>query len=349
MKILIPGSSWVGGIREHIGDGFRQNGIEPILLSFSKIFSLYEALKIHQIQYLSIKVEYNKIVKYNNLVINKAKEIKPDLFLTFSGGKIFPSTVEFLRNKLKIKTISIVADNPFDSSRDNCFSMSLQHYHHIFVCDGIWIDNISKIVKSDVKIYKYILGYNPKYFFPISQDEITDTDIEKFSCDMSFTGSNYGNNAEGAYRAGILNQLQQFNVKVWGEGKWEERFKYYENLQKIYKGKRLEWSELRKLYTLSKINLNMPSPQIYTSFQPRLFDIAAVKGFQIIDKRPDLFNYFKEDELVTFESIPDLIEKANYFIKYPEKREVYVENLYKKIAIRFTWLKQVKYIIDRID
>ncbi|MBA7529198.1 hypothetical protein ES705_21391 [subsurface metagenome] len=352
MKIFISGTAWIGIIKEDIAEGFKENGIEPIILNYTDVKTSYESyyktLKLHQINYFNKKHFDNKIVKYNNEVIEKSRKLRPDLFLTFSGGFLLPSTVDFLRNNLKVKTISIVADNPFDSSREKYFPMALPYYDHIFVCDSIWIENISKVVGKDVKIHKYTLGYSPKYFYPISQNEISPLDIENFSCDMSFTGSNYSNKAEGAYRSGIINQLDSFNVKLWGDETWKERFIYHKNLQKFYQGIRLSWSDLRKLYTLSTINLNLPSPQAFTTFQPRTFNVAAVKGFQIIDKRPDLYNYFKEDELVTFETIPELIEKAKYFINNPGDRKSNVENLYNKIVNRFTWQNQVKLLLDII-
>ena len=68
----------------------------------------------------------------------------------------------------------------------------------------------------------------------------------------------------------------------------------------------------------------MPSPQLLTAFQPRVFEIPAVGGFQIVDYREDLFEFFDENELVTFQSVTELKDKVDYYLKNLEKRKPYI-------------------------
>jgi spore maturation protein CgeB len=93
----------------------------------------------------------------------------------------------------------------------------------------------------------------------------------------------------------------------------------------------------------------MPSPQIFTGFQPRLFDIAAAKGFQIIDDREELHEYFTDDEIVIFKNIPDLKDKIRYYLDHPEKRKEKVEKLYKKVVNNFSWEKQIRKMLNIIN
>ena len=93
----------------------------------------------------------------------------------------------------------------------------------------------------------------------------------------------------------------------------------------------------------------MPSPQIFTGFQPRTFEIAACKGFQIADWREELDEWFTGEELVTFRNIPDLVEKIEFFLKYPEKRIPYVDKMYLKVTRNHTWKQKTVEIMRLLN
>lgn len=226
----------------------------------------------------------------------------------------------------------------------------MRYYDIIFVTDKIWIPSIRNVAPY-AKIIKIVSGggFNKSLFSPVKEIEITDVDRDELGCDISFTGESYGMRGEGGYRSGILDQLGDYNMKIWGDERWKLRFPYYNNLEKAYHGGRLPFNKLRKLYHLSTINLNMPSPQVFTGFQPRVFEIAACKGFQIVDWREELDEIFTEDELVTFKNIPDLFDKLEYYTRNPEKRQSYIDKLHKKVWENYGWEKCAKEMIDIIE
>ena len=170
-------------------------------------------------------------------------------------------------------------------------------------------------------------GYNPDIFFPVEEPDITDEEREILSCDISFTGESYGMLAEGGYRAGILDQLGSFNVKIWGDKGWERRFPYYSNLQRFYRGGRLSYDHLRKLYNLSTINLNMPAPQIFTGFQPRVFEIAACRGFQIVDWREELDIYLTRMSLSALRAQGNCLRKQIILLSIL-KKEILISKMH---------------------
>jgi spore maturation protein CgeB len=348
-KVLLPGTNWQGRLLEHIGQAFEKSGLSIRHLYYShKQPMIYRITALNRISNVQEKLARDSHEKYNRRVVDTASNYKPDLLFTLSGGKLLPETVETIKAKTGGRTATFVADNPFDSSRDKYYAMSLQHYDFIFVAEKYFIETIRKIAPRS-RIFKMTAGYNPDVFFPVNPYEITEIDRQKYECDVSFTGANYGQGAEGAYRSGILSQLGEFNLRIWGYGDWPFRFKYYPSLKRAYKGESLEYSELRKLYTLSRINLNMPSPQIISGLHPRIFDIAAVNGFQIIDEREELWEHFTDREVVTFRSVPELKEKIAYFMKYPLQRNEYVEKLGHKVRNGYSWMKQIEKMLKLIE
>lgn len=348
MKILIITPQWIGGLFESIANAFSTPENEVIKMSYEKQKSILYKVKLHNIIQIKNKLDKKSWEIFNNNVKKVISDSKPDIFISFNESNLFSTTVKFAQDH-NCKTINFVADNPFDPLRFSHYPISLKYYHTIIIHDKIWIPSIRNVAK-DSKIEKIICGgaFDLGVFFPVEKSEITREDIEKLSCDVSFTGESYGMRGEAGYRSDILDYLGKFDVKIWGDAFWKKRFPYYSNLEKFYQGGRLSYDHLRKLYQISTINLNMPSPQVFTGFQPRTFEIAACKGFQIADWREELDDVFTDEELVTFKNIPDLLEKIEYFTKYPEKRIPYIEKMHKKVIKYHNWDVRVKEIMELI-
>ncbi|HOM41822.1 MAG TPA: glycosyltransferase [Bacteroidales bacterium] len=348
MKILFVKNTWIGNVFDSFVNSFKKSGHEVNVFCFRSENSIMKKLKLHNIIQVKNFLTNREIYNSNRLVLNEFQKFKPDLFISINEASILPETVNFIQKK-NCFTVNFVADNPFDPLRFSFYPITLKYYNLIFVHDKIWIHSIRNIAPKS-RVEKIICGggYDPSLFFPVEYEEITDDERERLKCDISFTGESYWMKGEGGYRAGILDQLGDYNVKIWGDSGWKKRFPYYFNLKRFYQGERLTYEDLRKLYRVSIIVLNMPSPQIFTGFQPRTFEIAACKGFQIADWREELDEWFTEDELVTFKDIPDLFDKIEFFLKNPDKRASYVENIYKKVVNNYTWDERVKDILNII-
>jgi spore maturation protein CgeB len=348
-RILIITPPWIGGLFEHIAGAFEKRGDEVVKLSYRRQPSILRKVKIHNIIQVRQYLERKSWEKFNFEVLAACKEQKPELFLSFNESFLFSTTIEKIQ-KEGCRTVNFVSDNPFDSLRFSFFPISLKYYDTIFVFDEAWIPGV-RMVAPRSKVTKLISGggFNPHIFYPAEEKAITALERDQLTCDISFTGESYGMRGEGGYRSDILDYLGEHNVKIWGDEGWKQRFPYYRNLSRYYQGGRLSYDHLRKLYHLCTINLNLPSPQVLSGFQPRTFEIAACKGFQIADWREELDEWFDEDELVTFRNIPELLEKVDYFVRRPEERTAYVEKLYKKVVKSHSWEVRVEEIMKAID
>lgn len=346
MKILFPQTSWAGGFMYSIAKAFRNLGHETEISTpssnqtFLKYLSLGQVVYINNIRKKRIRDEHNKNV------INASQKFKPDILFTMNGSsELLPETIDYIKKNVKCKIISYVADNPFDPLRNKYFGTILPKFDVLLVADNIWIPNIKKIAPNS-HIIHFVGGFDKNLFFPVSEGLISESEKDKLSCEVSFTGGSYNGRGEGNYRAGIMSHLLEFDLKIWGDPGWQNMAKYFPGLKYAYKGNRLSYDNLRKLYAICPINLNMPSPQILTSFQPRLFDIAATKGFQLVDHGSDICKYFDNQEVVTFQSIPDLKDKINYYLNNRNERDKIVENCYKKVINNYTWEHSFKRVLD---
>lgn len=349
MKIAFPFNTFPGGFLKSIETSFRDLGHDTFTTKAFHSSFLPKVLKRSKYEPL-VSLASQKIKKsFNEELLKQILNFKPDIFINNSGGGLFPSTVKKIKEETNCLMITLIADNPCDPDprRDQYFPMTLQFYDIFLNPEPVW-DKIINNLCENPKIIRFLGGYDPNNFFPIKSSSISDSEYQELSCDVSFTGGSYNQSAEGAYRSGIMSQFSEYNLKIWGDSGWKYRFKFMPEIEEAYQGPRLSYEKLRKLYTVSKINLNIPSPQIFSSFQPRVFDIAAVKGFQIIDHSRYLDDVFKDIYVPTFKSIKELKEKVEYYIKHEDQKERIKEEMYKIVVENYTWQQQTKELLKKI-
>ncbi len=102
-----------------------------------------------------------------------------------------------------------------------------------------------------------------------------------------------------------------------------------------------------KIFKLSKINLNMTNRAIRSGIPLRIFDILGCGGFLITNYQPELLDYFVPDQdLVLYDSIPDLINKLDYYLTHESEREQIAKNGYNKVKQFHTYEIRLKHMID---
>jgi hypothetical protein len=351
MKILFPFNDWVGGFQESMKTACEELGHEVYGCTRYKSSILLRIL--HRISNnikigLENKIKESRIISSNKFLIENIIRFKPDIFISIIGQGYLPQTIKYIQQELGVKTISYVADNPCDPNRTKYFAMSLRYFDVLLYPDDIWLKILDRLAPKSIKI-KFLGGYDPKLFFPADIKNANEYHLKKLTHDIVFSGGSYYESAEGAYRAGILGQLAEegYKIQIWGDSGWEFRKKFYPGLEGVINKYRLQYEDLRYLLQLSKIYINMPSPQIFTAFQPRVFEIAAAKGFQIIDHSDDLYPIFGEN-FVSFRSYADLKEKINYYLVHSNERIRISEKMYEVVKENYTWKNQLRKVLDNL-
>jgi len=286
--------------------------------------------------------------EYNAHLLERCLEAKPDLFIVFNESRIYTETLAEIKKRTKCRMACVIADDPFDSVRFTDFPHNLKYFDFIFNGEPAFTPNISRIAPK-AEIFLSVLGYEPSIYKPLPLSVITQKDRERFECDLSFTGSSYSRKAEGGYRSEMLGYLTDYDLRIWGDDKWDYRFRFIPSLSKCFKGERLPYNDLLKLYTLSKINLNLANPQVIAAFQPRIFEIAAVKGFQIADNHKLIRHFFSEEEIVVFDTIAELLEKIRYYLDNEDKRTAMIDRMHKRVIEEFTYDKWAEKVINCIN
>lgn len=109
------------------------------------------------------------------------------------------------------------------------------------------------------------------------------------------------------------------------------------------------WSEMPKVFRMSKINLNFTIPNIKSGIPLRIWDVLGCGGFLLTNYQAELPYYFKEGEdLVCFDGVEDLREKVGYYLTHEEERRRVAENGYRKVKEGHNYIERILTILETV-
>lgn len=131
----------------------------------------------------------------------------------------------------------------------------------------------------------------------------------QFDHRVSFVGS------YSSERYSILKSLDVNNISVFGWG-WN---RVRTQLKQDQSSRVLSLDDMCGVFLSSQINLNFFTKQNFDVTNMRLYEIAAVGGFQIVEDSEAVRRIFEDGvEVVTFKNIEDLNRKIKFYLARPE-------------------------------
>jgi spore maturation protein CgeB len=199
-----------------------------------------------------------------------------------------------------------------------------------------------------------------------------------FSCDVTFVGQPHGNRKrwiEAVREAGI-------NVHAWGNG-WESGRLSQEEMIKVFATSRINLNlsnasstgtgnngPIHRLRTLAAATLPKGLKQslkrsivrstketaaavdnlLPEQIKGRNFEVPGCGGFMLTGKAEDLDSYYQEGrEIVSFRTIPELIEKIRYYLSHEEERIAVAEAGYKRTLNEHTYVHRFTDIFQHLQ
>ncbi len=277
----------------------------------------------------------------NSRYLNEIKKFKPNIILVIKGETVFPETLKKIKKTLGIPCMSYIWDSPFftytgktaDIYRKNNFAEGMDLYEHIFIYDPYYVEELKK---SGLRELSYLpLATDTDQYRKVTLNE---NENNEYDFDISFVGSPFPARIE------IFEKLRDFKLGVFGDG-WREMYKN-KNLPAYYKGN-ATGEKVLKIYSGSKIVLNIHDPEAKHSVNTRTFDIPASGAFELTDYKPEIEKLFNiGEEMVCYKDIPDLLKLAGYYLNNPSERQRIAENGKKRIFGGHTWRHRVKEMIE---
>lgn len=114
-----------------------------------------------------------------------------------------------------------------------------------------------------------------------------------------------------------------------------------------YRGSVDYFSQMPKVFYGSKINLNFTIPNIQSGIPLRVWDILGARGFLLTNYQPELELYFDiGKDLVVFEDITELEQKASYYLEHEEERREIAKNGYLKVKKFHSYMQRMQQLMD---
>lgn len=143
--------------------------------------------------------------------------------------------------------------------------------------------------------------------------------------------------AEVQRRRALIELSKYFNVNVFSNSDVSDLVRVH------YMGSVDYWSELPRVFRESKVNLNFTIPNIKSGIPLRVWDVLGARGFLLTNYQAEIPLYFKEGEdLVCFDGIEDLKEKAAYYLSHDEERKEIAWNGYEKVKKYHSYVNRIQ-------
>jgi spore maturation protein CgeB len=255
----------------------------------------------------------------------KASEFQPDLILSLAQAPLTPDAIQ----KLRALNIPVVFWFVEDFRTLPYWNEIASSYDHIFTLQkGTFHDELRAKKVQDCY-------YLPQACFPDIHKPLDVTGAAVYQADVSFVGAGYHNRVQSFPR------LMDLDFKIWGEG-WNLETPLGKQVQN--NNKRISTEETVAIYNAAKINLNLHSSTYHYGINrdgdfvnPRTFEIAACRGFQLVDNRKDLSHMFKiGEEIIAFDTLDQMREQIDYYLLRPEERNAIALKSYQRVQMEHT-------------
>jgi spore maturation protein CgeB len=319
-KVAVIGSNLFDTLGFHFNLTFNNIGYN------SKIFDIYDHYSLEGLTNYTTRFSIN----FENLIFkrlaNKIINFKPDLVLCLYRN-VPPFVIDLIKKEFRIKVVFLTGDHLGNFERGYPF---ISDFDAFFVKDKY----IVRILKDKLNLNAY---YLPESFNPqIHTHYLNEYDFGA-NYDISLVGNLY------PYRAKILDQIiNDYNISLFGiTPKWMDL-----KWGKLYKGD-LRGQQKSEIFFKSKINLNTLRYEEIYGANCRVFEIAGSGGFQICDRKKDIKELFEEDkEIVMFDTIDELREKFDYYLKHQDKAYEIGCNARKRALAQHTYKHRIKQILE---
>lgn len=109
------------------------------------------------------------------------------------------------------------------------------------------------------------------------------------------------------------------------------------------------WTEMPKVFHLSKINLNITSRSIETGIPQRIWDIMAVGGFCLTNYQEEIEDHFVVGrDLEVYHDMDELMDKVGYYLKHEDKRIRIAMNGYKLVREKHQYRMRLEGLLYNI-
>ncbi len=189
------------------------------------------------------------------------------------------------------------------------------------------------------------MGFDPELHRPITPDPEA---VDRYGCDLSFIGAGYHN------RVQLLQSLFSQGLRIYGT-EWPMTRPFQRVMPEPNQRQSSENSNL--IFNCTRINLNLHSSPWCDGvnpagdfLNPRTFELAGARAFQLVDVRRDLPNSFEPGvEVETFSDVNECRKKIRYYLEHEDERREMAEHAYTRALNEHTYRHRMELAIQALE
>lgn len=325
-------------ITEYVEKAIRENDHDVIFFN-NRSYRIPGRLR----QQFSFLEKYD-LENINNELISIIKHERPDFLLEFGGMRILPKTIMKIRN-LGVPTVLWTIDPPRDL-RDFLPVMEAAPYYDFVFTGGMEAYEVLKSIGVK-RLFWLPFACDPDFHRPV---HLTQEEVREYGYDVVSIASIHQDLYSN--RLVTLASLVEYKLGIWGPG--GDDVAADSSLKPYIKGNNASYELWTKVYSASKIILSQhyhPSQGFIPCYQasPRVFEIMACGGFQVVDNQPDVLRLFTDKEqLVVFNDNAQLKKIVRYYLSHDDERFEIAKRGYESVIKWHTYKQRINEMVDII-
>lgn len=278
--------------------------------------------------------------KTTKIIIETLEIMRPDVLFGIAQAPIFRPVLRFCKRHNIVSVFWFVED----FRRFTYWKDIAGLYDFFFVIQKSPFTDIVR--KLCPRSFYLPLAAEPSVHRPLN---LSEKERREYGSSVSFVGAGYPN------RVALFEKLELEDFKIWGSD-WN--LSRNSGLHKFLQrnGARIDVKEYVKIFNASPVNLNLHSslnPDEMGSgdfVNPRTFEIAACRAFQIVDYRTLLGELFEEgEEIIACRTIYEMKRAIRKALEDPEWRMDVARKGYRRVLREHTYLHRIKTLLEILE
>jgi glycosyltransferase involved in cell wall biosynthesis len=342
LRIIFLGENWYGSSARACCYALRRLGCDVTDLDIQTIIPQWRQRSNRGIARL---LRPRIVGEYNQLILDCASQIRPDILLAFKGSFVELRTLETLRQS-QIALYNYYPDTS-PSAHDRLLTESIRGYDCVFYTKKFWSLNLPEVLAGRPAAF-LPHGYDPDVHQVLSLDN---RDMADYGHNVTVIGSHT------LYKERLLSELVRrcpnLDLHIYGS-RWVESSCSPELNTHIH-GVALFGSQYAKALRAARILLAIMSGKVDGVAQgdettTRTYEIPACGGFMLHERAPELLELYDEGkEVACFGSVEELASKIDYYLAHPEERESIARAGHDRCVPAYSYDSRVKEILRYHD
>lgn len=285
------------------------------------------------------------INRYNLALQKGAFDAKPQVVWVEEPIFTYPKTLAAIRHSTNAILVCAYSDDPRDpAKKSRNFNRSISLYDVIFSTkDELLQLYFDRGCRCPAKFWK---GYDPERIYPM---ELSREEYDQYISDVAFIGhADFVKGKSTRYKPLITLACEVPHMKIWGKS-WS-RVPWPAELAHVIHPYQIDGLDYTRAICASKVLVQIPSRLARDTHSSRSVEIPACRKMMLAERTSDHQLLFEEDkEAVFFSSLPELVDKAKYYVKNDHPRERIAQAGYERcLRSGYSNYERIKQMLDLV-